>query len=101
LTAGGRAAHSPAQSTRGLRVSNATLPQAGQDGEFISFQTSYHFPNKRLTTSGTLRFPSREHVETLIAGSGLLVRDVFGEWDASAFKPVRSREVILIAEIAG
>jgi hypothetical protein len=54
-----------------------------------------------LTTSSTLRFPSREHVEALITRSGLVVRDVFGSWDAGPFEAARSREIIFIAEIAG
>ena len=56
-----------------------TLEVTGLDGEFISFQTSYRFPHATLTTSSTLRFPSREHVEALIARSGLVVRDAFGD----------------------
>ena len=81
----------------------------GQDGEFISFQTTYRWsddhlrasndPHVTLTTSSTLRFPSREHVEDLIARSGLVVRDVFGDWDAGPFEAARSREIIFIAEI--
>ena len=78
-----------------------TLEVTGEDGEFISFETSYRFPNGTLTTRSTLRFPSREHVEALIALSGLVVREVFGDWDASAFEATRSREIIFIAEIAG
>ena len=78
-----------------------TLEITGKDGEFISFQTSYRFPHVTLTTSSTLRFPSREHVEILIKRSGLVVRDVFGDWDAGPFEATRSREVIFIAEIAG
>lgn len=70
-------------------------------GEFISFQTSYRLPHGALTTSSTLRFPSREHVEALIGRSGMVVRDVFGGWDASRFDPERSREIIFIAEIGG
>lgn len=77
------------------------LEITGKDGEFISFQTSYRSPHVTLTTSSTLRFPSREHVEGLIARSGLVVRDVFGDWDASPFDHARSREMILIAEISG
>jgi 2-polyprenyl-3-methyl-5-hydroxy-6-metoxy-1,4-benzoquinol methylase len=77
-----------------------TLEITGSDGEFISFQTCYRFPHVTLTTSSTLRFPSREHVETLIARSGLVVRDGFGDWDASPFEAARSREIIFIAEIA-
>lgn len=77
-----------------------TLEITGEDGEFISFQTSYRFPDVTLTTSSTLRFPSREHVEALIARSGLVVRDVFGDWDAGPFEAARSREIIFIAQIA-
>jgi len=39
------------------------LRVAGDDGEFISFQTSNRFPHATLTTSSRLRFPSQEHVE--------------------------------------
>jgi SAM-dependent methyltransferase len=78
-----------------------TLEIIGGEDEFIAFQTSYRSPHVTLTTSSTLRFPSREHVEALIARSGLVVRKVFGDWDASPFKAARSREIIFIAEIAG
>jgi SAM-dependent methyltransferase len=77
-----------------------TLEITGKDGEFISFLTSYRSPHRTLTTSSTLRFPSRENVQGLIARSGLVVRDVFGDWDAAPFEPARSREIIFIAEIA-
>jgi len=76
-----------------------TLEITREDIEFISFQTSYRFPYSALTTSSTLRFASREHVEALIARSGLVVRDVFGDWDASPFDAASSREIIFIAEI--
>lgn len=77
-----------------------TLEITGKDAEFISFQTSYRSPHVTLTTSSTLRFPPREHVEALIARSGLVVRDVFGDWDAGPFEAARSREMIFIAEIS-
>lgn len=75
-----------------------TLEITSKDGEFISFQTSYRFPRETLTTSSTLRFPSREHVEALIARSGLVVRAVFGDWDGGPFEAARSREIIFVAE---
>jgi hypothetical protein len=78
-----------------------TLEITGVDGEFISFQTSYSFPHGTLTTNSTLRFPSREHIEALIDCSGLIVRDVIGDWDRGTFEAARSREIIFIAEIAG
>src|SRR6516164_1363566 len=52
------------QMSENLRITRA-------DGEFISFETSYRSPNEELTTASTLRFPSRKHVATLIARSGL------------------------------
>lgn len=75
-----------------------TLEITGADGEFISFQTSYCSPQVTLTTNSTLRFPSREHVEGLIARSGLVVRNVFGDWPGGPFEAARSREIIFIAE---
>ena len=75
------------------------LEITGEDGELISFRTSYRFPHETLTTNSTLRFPSREHVEALIDRSGLVMRDVFGDWDASPFVAARSREIIFIAQI--
>ena len=78
-----------------------TLKITGKDGEFISFQTSYRSPHATLTTDSILRFASREHVESLIARSGLVVRDVFGGWDAGPFEPARSRELIFVGEHAG
>jgi 2-polyprenyl-3-methyl-5-hydroxy-6-metoxy-1,4-benzoquinol methylase len=75
-----------------------TLEITSNDGEFISLQTFYRSPRKTLTTSSTLRFPSRGHVEALLARSRMTVRDVFGDWDASPFDPARSREIIFVAE---
>jgi SAM-dependent methyltransferase len=78
-----------------------TLEIISQDSEFISFRTSYSSPQLTLSTNSTLRFPAREHVEALIARSGLVVRSVFGDWDAAAFSPDLSREIIFVAEVAG
>jgi len=91
------------------RRSSVSIPTRGQiletleitdkDTEFISFNTSYHSPRMRLTTSSKLRFPTREQVEDLTARSGMLVRELFGDWEAGPFDPARSREMIFIAEI--
>jgi hypothetical protein len=76
------------------------LEITGDDGEFISFRTSYRSRDLTLTTRSTLRFPPREHVESLIARSGLVVREVLGDWNAGRFEAAVSREIIFIAEIA-
>lgn len=75
------------------------LKITSHDDEFISFQTSYRSAHETLVTNSTLRFPSREHLETLIARSGLVVRQVLGDWNASSFDPARSREIIVVTEI--
>ena len=77
------------------------LEIGGADGDFISFQTSYRLPHETLTTNSRLRFPSREHVETLIGRSGLVVREVFGDWEGGRFEAATSREIIFVAEMAG
>src|SRR6516162_4164184 len=43
-----------------------TLEITGQDGEFISFRTSYRLAHETLSTQSTLRFPSPEKVHALI-----------------------------------
>jgi len=78
-----------------------TLEITGEDGEFISLQTSYRFAQATLTTNSTLRFASQEHLEALITRTGLAVRDLFGDWEAGAFDTARSREIICVAERAG
>ena len=71
-----------------------TLEITAADGEFISFETIYQFPDRKLTTASTLRFPSQEHIEALIARSALQVRQVLGDWDASPPNTNQSREMI-------
>ena len=76
-----------------------TLEITSTDGELISFETFYRFPLETLSTSSTLRFPSQEHVEALMARSGLVVREVFGDWNGGALEAARSREIIFVAEL--
>jgi 2-polyprenyl-3-methyl-5-hydroxy-6-metoxy-1,4-benzoquinol methylase len=77
------------------------LEVTNNDGEFISFQTSYEFARTSLTTNSILRFPSREHVEALLGRSQMVVGEVFGDWEENPFDAVRSREIIFRAEKAG
>jgi len=77
-----------------------TLEITAENSEFISFRTSYSSPHSTLITNSTLRFPSREHIEALIAHSGLVVRNIFGDWDAGEYYAALSREIVFIAEVA-
>jgi ubiquinone/menaquinone biosynthesis C-methylase UbiE len=76
-----------------------TLEVDGYEGEFISFRTHYQFQDRTLTTSSRLRFPSKEHVEELMAQARLAVVEALGDWDGSAFDAARSREIIVVARV--
>ena len=73
-----------------------TLQITRECGDLISFEQQFEFPDVTLSSSSTLRFMSRAQVEGFIARSGLVVREVFGDWDRSPFEPKRSPEMIFI-----
>jgi ubiquinone/menaquinone biosynthesis C-methylase UbiE len=78
-----------------------TLEITAEFGELISFQQQFEFLDMTLTSTSTLRFLSRTQVEDLIARSGLVVSDVFGDWDRRPFEPKQSPEMIFILEASG
>jgi SAM-dependent methyltransferase len=75
-----------------------TLEITHKSGELISFQQRFEFPDVTLASSSTLRFLSRTKVEDLIARSGLVTREVYGDWDRSRFDPAQSPEIIFVVE---
>jgi hypothetical protein len=77
-----------------------TLKITAANGAYISFETSYRLPDTTLSTHSRLRFPSRQHVQSLIERSGMAVRNIFGDWSAGPFDPACSREIIYVAEIS-
>ncbi len=76
-----------------------TLEITNVSAELISFQQQFEFPDVTLTTSSTLRFLSRTQVEDFISRSGLVVCEVFGDWDRGRFEPEQSPEMIFIVEL--
>jgi SAM-dependent methyltransferase len=93
--------HPPVEHTLPSGRLRETLEITGQSGELISFQQRFEFPDVRITASSTLRFLSRTQVEDYITRSGLVVREVFGDWDRSRFDPVQSPEIIFVVEESG
>ena len=93
--------HQPVEHTLSSGRLRETLEITGQSGELISFQQRFEFPDVTLTSSSTLRFLSRTQVEDFITRSGLVVREVFGDWDRSRFDPAQSPEIIFIVEESG
>jgi len=75
-----------------------TLEITSAHGEFISFRTRFRRAHETMATDSTLRFPPREHFESLLNKSALAVRKVLGDWTGGKFDPARSREIIVVAE---
>jgi SAM-dependent methyltransferase len=90
--------HEPAEHAVPKGQVRETLKITSELGELISFQQQFEFPDQTLTSSSTLRFLSRSRIEELIARSGLVTREVFGDWDRSSFEPKQSLEMIFVVE---
>jgi len=73
-----------------------SLRITAESGELISFQQQFEFADVTLISSSTLRFLSRTRIEELIARSGLVTREMFGDWDRSPFEAKQSLEMIFI-----
>lgn len=78
-----------------------TLQITGASGELISFNQRFEFPDVTLNSSSTLRFLSRTQVESFISRSGLVVCELFGDWDRSRFVAEHSPEMIFVLEQPG
>jgi ubiquinone/menaquinone biosynthesis C-methylase UbiE len=92
--------HAPAEYTFPNGQVRETLQIMSELGELISFQQQFEFLDVTLTSNSTLRFLSRARVEELIARSGLVTRELFGDWDRSPFEPKQSPEMIFILEVS-
>ncbi|HYZ75102.1 MAG TPA: class I SAM-dependent methyltransferase [Chthoniobacterales bacterium] len=90
--------HAPAEHTVPNGCIRETLQITSEFGELISFQQQFEFPDVTLTSSSTLRFLSRARTEELIVRSGLVTREVFGDWDRRPFEPEQSLEMIFVLE---
>src|ERR1700741_1849721 len=90
--------HAPEEHTLPNGRVRETLQITSEFGELISFQQQFEFPDQTLTSSSTLRFLSRTRTEELIARSGLVTREVFGDWDRSPFELKESLEMIFVVE---
>lgn len=77
-----------------------TMEITAREAESISFRTLYRFADKTITTESTLRFPSRDFVESQLNRRGFHVQHVFGDWDSGPFSTQHSREIIFVAKPA-
>ncbi len=65
-------------------------------GNVMSFELVYEFADEVLKSPSTLRFWSREEITICLNTAGLLVEDIYGDWDGSAFRPDTSLEMIFL-----
>jgi SAM-dependent methyltransferase len=65
-------------------------------GELIRFHTHYHLPDGERVSESTLRFLPLGELSEMVAGSGLTIEAVYGDWDATPFISGQSREIILV-----
>jgi SAM-dependent methyltransferase len=88
--------HAPEEHTLPSGQVRETLQITSEFGELISFQQQFEFPDVTITSSSTLRFLSRTRTEELIARSGLVTREVFGDWNRSPFEAKESLGMIFV-----
>jgi ubiquinone/menaquinone biosynthesis C-methylase UbiE len=88
--------HTPSEHTLPNGRVRETLQITSEFGELISFKQQFEFPDVTITSSSTLRFLSRTRTEELITRSGLVICEVFGDWDRSPFEGKQSLEMIFV-----
>jgi SAM-dependent methyltransferase len=68
------------------------------DGEFVTFTESFAVDGhaEPLVSRSTLRFVTAEHLDHLLAETGFVIEERYGDWDRSPFTH-NSREIITVA----
>lgn len=84
---------------RGVPI-RQTTHVLGRDGDRLTFETRYHFPQRTLVSTSTLRFPPQEEIEARLAGAGLAVERLSGDWRDGPFDPTGSEEMVFATRIA-
>lgn len=70
------------------------------DGDRMTFEWRYRFPDETLVSRSVLRFLSRAEIAERLTAAGLLVEKVLGDWDAAPFDERTSPEMIFFARFA-
>jgi SAM-dependent methyltransferase len=84
---------------RGVPI-RQTTHVLGRDGDRLTFEQRYHFPQRTLVSTSTLRFPPREEIEARLAGAGLALERLSGDWRDGPFDPTDSEEMVFATRIA-
>lgn len=79
-----------------IQMTNRLL---SREGEQITHQLTYQFPDETLVSTSTLRFMAKTRIETHLAASGLKVDKFMGDWNGGTFDATTSREMIFVASV--
>lgn len=70
------------------------------EGDRMTFELRYQFPDEALVSTSELRFLSRKEIEEHLTAAGLCVEKIMGDWDGTHFDEKSSREMIFIVRAA-
>jgi ubiquinone/menaquinone biosynthesis C-methylase UbiE len=71
-----------------------------QNGDTLSFEQHFHFPTETRVSTSVLRLSSRAEIEAHIAGAGLAVDRIYGDWHEGPFDAVASEEMVFKTRLA-
>jgi SAM-dependent methyltransferase len=82
-----------------IAADGMTVPYTRQalsrQGEFLTFEQRYVFPDEALVSRSTLRFASRATIEGQLEDARLQLEAVLGDWDGSPFDGTRDEMIFL------
>ncbi len=73
-----------------------TLRALSREGEFVTFEQIYAFPDETLVSRSTLRFAPREAIEEALAAAGLRAEAVLGDWDGAPFAGAEEEMIFVV-----
>lgn len=87
-----------------LKLTGQTVRESrkflAQNGERMSFELKYEFPDETLTSNSELRFSNHKVIEQLLSEAGLRVEKLLGDWSGGAFNEMTSEEMIFVVKRA-
>jgi SAM-dependent methyltransferase len=73
-----------------------TVQALSRQGEFLSFEARYEFPDETLVSLSTLRFMPRAAIEAQLSAAGLRAESVLGDWDGTPFGGTEDEMIFMV-----
>jgi ubiquinone/menaquinone biosynthesis C-methylase UbiE len=71
-----------------------------QNGERMSFELKYEFPDETLISNSELRFSDHLTIDHMLNDAGLRVEKLLGDWSGGPFNEMTSEEMIFVVRCA-